>query len=99
MYEKHIEALLDARCDGGNPTEALDAAIELMRAAEPKDEAAERQHCMRAAAEISDGSVSGQERVAALLMRERAAARAEGVEQAKAMLEIADMLKGVWRTW
>jgi hypothetical protein len=55
--------------------QAFDAAIELMRAAELKDEAAEREHCQATA--VSIGAAFSAVEGGQLLMRERAAARAE----------------------
>jgi hypothetical protein len=49
------------------------AAIELLRAAVPKDEAAEREHCLQVAAEIEEYRHTDAQIV---LMRERAAVRA-----------------------
>ena len=74
MYERFIEALESYRnvLDKGDEA-ALEAAVALMRAAQPEDEAAERAHCERVTA--LNGHVM---RLAAdLLLRERAAARAE----------------------
>jgi hypothetical protein len=57
--------------------EALEAAIELMRAAEPQDEAAEREHCKLAVFANHEGWRTGASSPwVELLMRERAAVRA-----------------------
>jgi len=54
MYEKHIETMQYAkRCYFDNDHPAFDAAIELMRAAEPKDAEAEREYCDRVAARLA----------------------------------------------
>jgi regulator of replication initiation timing len=77
MYEKEIENLKAIARNypaGDQPT--FDTAIALMRAAEPKDEAAERGHCLQAVNFIQeiDSGRSAVDR----MMFERAAARAEG---------------------
>jgi len=79
MYEKHIETLTAARSayfEDDRP--AFDAAIELMRAGEPKGEAAEREHCHQVAVELMrKGAAYFRE----ISTRERAAARAECTAQ------------------
>lgn len=78
MYEKHIEnlkAIARNYPEGDQPT--FDAAIALMRAAEPQDESAEREHCERVVADhLGDWQDIGPH--VDLIERERAAARAEG---------------------
>lgn len=76
MYENEIEILQISRARHAEGTEidkALSAAIELMRAAQPKEEAAELGHCEREVEAISWTRAQVQD----LLMRQRAAARAE----------------------
>jgi hypothetical protein len=79
MYENEIKQLeyikkIDDFQARGFPKaeQALDAAIALMRAAEPRDEAAEREHCERAAHEGWNGPLT----LMVVIERERAAARA-----------------------
>lgn len=71
MYEKHIQDL-KFKCD---------AAIALMRAAEPLDPASEREHCERALGDLEHGYGHVD-----VLMSERAAARAEAEAKYQAML-------------
>lgn len=76
-YKKHMKYLQAAIevSPRSAVTEAFDAAIALMRAAEAKDEAAEREHCRQAViVEYRRGTPDIED----LLLRERAAARAEG---------------------
>lgn len=94
MYEKHrheLQKMLSLDYEDEHP--ALQAAIELMRTAEPKDAAAEREHCFAAA---HDNSLAAPLELADLLMRERAAARAEGVAQTKLMLEMTGLRLRYW---
>jgi hypothetical protein len=88
MYEKHIKALSDVTSP--DYPEALEAAIALMRAAEPKDPAAEREHCKHVAWGYSgEGGVDCSSiHLEELIERERAAARAEG-EQRKYYILVA----------
>lgn len=86
MYEKHVQQLQAAKhTHGVLINEALDAAIALMRAAEPKDEKAEREHCEHAVADAKrdHGLRSHRSYEVGLLLRERAAARAEVIVQAR----------------
>ena len=76
MYERHIEELLKAPTQSEAHALAVGAAIALMRAAEPKDEAAEREHCREALAQIPFLRDAFRERAETVVMRERAAARA-----------------------
>ena len=80
---EHIETLEDIlgyATAGARNAEALRAAIELMRAAQPLDPAAEREHCERLQQwHPSDGP---KQTLTELLMRARAEARAEGYAQA-----------------
>jgi hypothetical protein len=74
-YKEHIEAFEYYKRTGLLLHSAIDAAVDLMRAAQPKDEAAEGEHCEsvgKAWLRQKDVSVVG------LIARERAAARAEG---------------------
>jgi hypothetical protein len=85
MYEKHIEALESIDFDdpvSPNDRKAIDAAIEIMRAAEPKDEAAEREHCTQQSYAAANNPQQGA--IVDWLMRERAAARAEGYADGRA---------------
>lgn len=63
--------------DDARLSQALTAAIDLMNAAEPMDEAAEREHCVCVASLIWNGPCSAEAAVETL-MRERAAADAAG---------------------
>lgn len=84
-YAKHIEVLernINEWSDGERVA-ATRAAIELMRAAMPKDAEAEREHCLAVAYEwakpLSLDSIPFELiRPTNLILRERAAARAEG---------------------
>lgn len=78
MYEKDIrEFEQQIECNEGWATHsALKAAVALMRAAEPKDEAAERAECETIAASYVQGT--GPVRLRDVIMHTRAAARAEG---------------------
>lgn len=88
MYEKHAEVLAlffagSISKDDHRLEAALPAAIDLMRAAEPKDAAAERAECQRIARAVicdvsEDGCVSFN---CAGVEKTRAAARAEGYAQ------------------
>lgn len=81
-YAKLLEAKRDnSLCGDFTPDEydALAAAIELMRAADPRDPSAEREHCR---VQVAETSMSGNV-TADWLERERAAARAEGYARAK----------------
>ena len=74
MFKEHVEALkslIDGTGCEDERDSALLAAIALMRAAEPKDEKAEREHCDRVVLEKNPLSMTERP------MRERAAARAE----------------------
>ena len=84
MYERFIEALESYRnvLDKGDEV-ALEAAIAMMRAAQPEDEAAERAHCER----VTSFNGHVMRFVADLLLCERAAARAEGSERLIAQIE------------
>jgi hypothetical protein len=54
MYEKHIRDLIEYEHGADEiPSTTLTAAIELMRAAEPRDAEAEREHCDRVAARLA----------------------------------------------
>ena len=81
MYENEIRDLKQLLRNGASnwSIKALDTAIALMRSAEPKDAAAEREHCKETVRMSWPRAVSDweQECLTALLMRERAAARAE----------------------
>lgn len=87
-YTKHIEKIeFLLRVIG--PTEALDAAITLMQAATPLSSEEERKHIARAiciARHDTDGSFTALSTAAveALVLRERAAARAEGAAELSA---------------
>lgn len=89
-YAKHIEVLQHPFRDWPEATRVLanDAAIELMRAAMPKDAEAERQECQRIAEEwLTDQRIAHPESASAdalgdLLEEKRAAARAEGYAEA-----------------
>jgi hypothetical protein len=79
MYEDEIRNL-QAKMTRGDT--ALETAIALMRAAQPKDEAAEREHCLRvvdSVEQVADTYTDEQVRglAAELILRERAAVRAE----------------------
>lgn len=78
-YEKHIEYLENQLAEYPDKTGAYTVAIELMRAAEPKDEAAEREHCDKAADDIVFGEHNKvvHDEIALRMQTERAAARAE----------------------
>lgn len=92
MYEKHIQDL-KFKCDASACCpEALDAAIALMRAAEPKDAAAEREHCEIMARHLGTQQCLGV-RVATVFESQRAAARAE--VEAKYQVELACLRKDV----
>jgi hypothetical protein len=84
MYEEAIEFFTTIADSGPAHKKYCDAVIALMRAAEPKDDAAEREHCMHVAWDISDFARVGHPfkntkvAVVETLVRERAAARAEG---------------------
>jgi chromosome segregation ATPase len=85
MYEKQIEGLESIRRIIGTSERdkaALDAAIALMRAAEPKNEAAELRHCMN----VCTDTATWEDYSVTTLMRERAAARAEVEAKYAAML-------------
>jgi hypothetical protein len=72
-YAKHIAALEDEYAIGrlnGGKLDAIKAAIGLMQAAQPKDAVAERKHCEQAFDSFHGYAPD-------LLVRERAAARAE----------------------
>lgn len=88
MYENEIEALRDALvCEILALPEktAIMNAITLMRAAQPKDESAEREHCERSVYAAPIGMIQREE----WLRRERAAARAE--VQAQVVAERAEL--------
>jgi hypothetical protein len=79
MYEKEIRELTgmrfwpsmaSAHCD------ALTAAIELMRAAEPRDAEAEREYC-----QVLANTIDGRSDTMRFIRGQRAAARAEGYAQ------------------
>ena len=70
MYEKEIESLEMMQTARTVKSPALDTAIALMRAAQPKDEAAERAHCEEVDRLHCEVAITD------LLLRERAAARA-----------------------
>jgi hypothetical protein len=80
MYEKEIKTLTEALEYSAEYYPALQAAIALMRAAEPKDEAAEREHCQNVVNALCEHSYDYPYApdVTDKLLRERAAARAEG---------------------
>jgi hypothetical protein len=79
MYEKEIEEIARALGEVGYFEESLNKAIALMRAAQPKDEAAERAYCVGQAEDwVRDWLPDPQPIPADLLLRERAAARVEG---------------------
>jgi len=74
MYEKQITQLHRFNFEDPDFQETIDAAIALMRAAEPKDEASEREHCTREWSRVDKDKTVG---VVTWLMELRAAARAE----------------------
>lgn len=79
MFENEIKAL--ERMSRGESTDgktaAINAAIALMRAAQPKDEAAEREHCLRIARPVSL-TWEDEKDLAKIFEQQRAAARAAG---------------------
>lgn len=79
-YDRHNAALTaynNAGADDLDP-ETVDAAIALMRAAESKDESAEREHCIQAADQQYGLNAAGR---ADIIERERAAVRAECADE------------------
>jgi flagellar biosynthesis/type III secretory pathway protein FliH len=88
MYEKHIKVLERTEHQAhGELGEALEAAIALMRAAEPKDPAAEREHCEDAVRRNPNiDSEHNLKHIPPMLLRERAAVRAEVEAKYAAML-------------
>lgn len=91
-YGIHIETLKSYRDHAvvltGAMQDALDAAIEIMQAAQPKDAAAEREHCVQtlhAFCSMAPGADDVQ-----WLERERAQARAEGYAAGRAENEAAN---------
>lgn len=86
-YEKHITDLMELAAEQeGSYSAALSAAIDLMRAAEPKDAAAERDYCTREWSRVLKDKV---ESAVQWLMNQRAAVRA------KTAVEIACLRKDV----
>ncbi len=98
-YKKHIEVLTELRTarpeqHSERRREAVTAAIELMRAAEPKDSEAEREHCREVVKAFTLGADETfdypeecremRSNMRHTLMSERAAARAEGYARAVA---------------
>jgi hypothetical protein len=79
-YAKHIETLQQTASHDMHAREALTAAIELMRAATPKSPEDEREQVRKA---VLAGPIYGVDRI----VRDLAAARAEGYAQAKADLQ------------
>lgn len=90
MYEKHITGLKIERIGAtGDKAEALDAAIALMRSAEPKDEAAERERLRADLERWCDAKVEDLEVTSEhldWLQAQTAAARAEVEAKYQAML-------------
>lgn len=88
--KEHVEVLREMLCAWHFEEEeaALRAALDLMNAAEPMDEAAEREHCVCVASLIWNGPCSAEAAVETL-MRERAAAEARGC--ARGRLEPVDL--------
>lgn len=84
-HAKHIEALKEAKRNGRllpDEHRAVDAAIALMQAAQPKDAEAEREHCTPVAYEqkTMKGLLDSE-----FVEEQRAAARAEGYTRIDAM--------------
>jgi septal ring factor EnvC (AmiA/AmiB activator) len=81
MYENEISRLEHIKVWGEVETpgdaDAIAVAIALLRAAAPRDEAEEREHCRKTIDAMFPNLLSGWDSVERLLMRERAAARAE----------------------
>jgi hypothetical protein len=85
MHTKHIGALQHACLGERAPLqvrEDIRAAIDLMNAAKPLDEAAEREHCAQSARKWWNGEFTTAD-VVDLLLRERAQARAEGMRSSR----------------
>lgn len=74
---RHLEIELRCMKDTHVARPALQAAIDIMRAAEPKDPAAEREHCVRVVNEIMDCDDWWSAPRARVVERERASVRAE----------------------